>query len=384
MKEEIIILVATTLQSEIENNDMKNRVIDSLRNRFEYFVNEYGTYTAAVILSGFFTLITFSLIVLLLFAACRQNRTGTSSGEIAPVATETMHVAHYIRPEIPQMMTDARQRAAYYVCHYWDGYSLADTAFIRGDDTEQLFSDFISALQYVEPEKSSAALKRMMSRMEEDSTAYSRFCSLSEKYLYDPNSPMRNEDYFIPVLEQMIDSERLTEYEKIRPIDQLEQAHKNRPGMTATDFGYVTPQGKAGRMSTIKADYTMLFFYDPDCANCREYEHVLSGIPAFLEMQGKGILRVLAVYPDGDRDEWLLNSSRMPRGWIVGWNKQGDIRSKTLYEIRATPTLYLLDKQKKVILKDTAIEQVVQYLSAVYSGQPGDNEYRPSSDDSYE
>lgn len=222
MKGEVIIPVAPTSQNEIENIGMKNRVKNSLRNRFEYFVNEYGTYTAAVILSGFLTLITFCLIALLLFAACRQNRAGTSSGEVVPATTETEHVAHYIRPEIPQMMTDPQQRAAYYVKHYWDGYSTADTAFIHSDETEQLFSDFIGALEYVNPEESSTALKRMMFRMEEDSTAYSRFCFLSEKYLYEPNSPMRNEEYFIPVLEQMIDSKRLTEYEKIRPADQLE------------------------------------------------------------------------------------------------------------------------------------------------------------------
>lgn len=193
---------------------------------------------------------------------------------------------------------------------------------------------------------------------------FCRFCQLSEKYLYEPNSPMRSEEYFISVLEQMMDSKRLTGYEKIRPADRLAQAHKNRPGMKAADFSYVTPQGKTGRMSGINADYTLLFFYDPDCSNCRQYEQILSEIPAFVEMQEKGILRVLAVYPDDNEEEWLLKSSHMPRGWIVGWNKQGDIRNKTLYEIRATPTLYLLDKQKKVILKDTSIDPLIQYLAA--------------------
>lgn len=366
MKEESYILVVRRLGNEIKNNDMK-KVRDSLRNRLEYFVNEYGAYTAAVILSGFLMLSSFSLITLLLFTACRQNLANSPENGV-PAIKDTLHIAHYIRPDIPQMMTDPQQRASYYVKHYWDGYSLADTAFIRSDDTEQLFSDFIGALQYVAPEESSTALKRMMCRMEEDSTAYSRFCFLSEKYLYDPNSPMRSEEYFIPILEQMVDSKRLDEYEKIRPADRLAQAHKNRPGMKATDFSYVTLKGKAGRMSGINADYTLLFFYEPDCSNCRKHEQILAELPAFVEMQEKGILRVLAVYPDDNEEEWLLKSAHMPHGWIVGWNKQGDIRSKTLYEIRATPTMYLLDKQKKVILKDASLEQTIQYLSAVYPG----------------
>lgn len=347
-------------------NRVKNRVKDRLKNRLEYFVNEYGTDTAAVLLSGFLTLAAFSLIALLLFAACRQNRAGTSSGEVIPAMKDTVHVAHYIRPEIPQMMTSPEQRAAYYAKHYWDGYSLADTAFIHSDETEQLYADFLNALLYVDTAEYCSALQTMMSLMEADSVAYAHFCFLSEKYLYDPNSPMRNEDYYIPILEQMLASARLTELDKLRPADQLKQALKNRPGMKAADFSYVTPGGKAGKLSQLKSDYTLLFFYDPDCTSCQEFERVLSEMPFFLDIQKKGILRVLAVYPDGDENEWLLKSSKMPQGWIVGWNKQGDIRSKTLYEIRATPTLFLLDKQKKVILKDATLENIIRYLSAVY------------------
>ena len=346
----------------------KKRIKDSVENRTEHWPDERELLTVAAAVAGGSTWKLLCLFSLLLITGCKYIHPNESPQANGQTKKDTVLTAGYIPPEIPLMMTDPQQRASYHVAHYWDGYALTDTAFIRGGNTEQLFADFIGALQYVSPEESSAALKRMMCRMEADSMAYERFCLLSEKYLYDPNSPMRNEDYYIPVLEQMVASQSLSEVDKIRPADRLKQAHKNRPGMTATDFSYVTPKGQAGRMSRIKAAYTLLFFYDPDCSNCRKYEQILSEMPAFLEMQEKGTLRVLAVYPDDNEEEWLLKSSGMPRGWIVGWNKQGDIRSKVLYEIRATPTLYLLDKQKRVILKDASLKQTIQYLSAVYPG----------------
>lgn len=344
------------------------RIKNKIKDRIRYWLDECDTYTVSLFISGFFMLMIIGGVSLILLVACMRICKSNEASQEDKTGKSTLHVVRYTRPEIPQMMTDPQQRASYYVKHYWDSYSLADTAFIHGNDTEQLFSDFIGALQYVALEESSTALKRMMSHMEEDSTAYARFCFLSEKYLYDPNSPMRSEEYFIPILEQMVGSKRLDEYEKIRPADRLAQAHKNRPGMKATDFSYVTLKGKAGRMSGINADYTLLFFYEPDCSNCRTHEQILAELPVFVEMQEKGILRVLAVYPDDNEEEWLLKSSHMPRDWIVGWNKQGDIRNKTLYEICATPTMYLLDKQKKVILKDASLEQTIQYLSVVYPG----------------
>lgn len=344
---------------------LKKRIKDSTENRTEHRPDKYNVFAAVanVTVARGFTWKWLGMFSLLLVTGCKYIPSGNSRQARGKTVKDTVLTVGYIRPEIPPMMTDPQQRASYYVAHYWDGYVLTDTSFIRSEDTEQLFADFIGALQYAGPGESSVALKRMMCRMEADSTAYDRFCLLSEKYLYDPNSPMRNEDYYIPVLEQMVASKRLSGMDKIRPADRLKQAHKNRPGMTATDFGYVTPKGKAGRMSRIKAAYTLLFFYDPDCSNCRKYEQILSEMPAFVEMQEKGTLRVLAVYPDDNEEEWLLKSSGMPQGWIVGWNKQGDIRSKVLYEIRATPTLYLLDKQKRIILKDASLEQVIRYLA---------------------
>lgn len=267
---------------------IKNKIKRSVRN----WLDDCDMHNISLVIAGFFTLMLIGGISLIMFVACIQIRKGNDILKKDNAIESTLHTARYTRSEIPQMMTDPEQRAAYCVKHYWDGYSLADIAFIHSNDTEQLFSDFIGALQYVAPKESSTALKRMMSRMKEDSTTYSRFCFLSEKYLYDP-----------------------------------------------------------------------------DCSNYRKYEQIFSEILAFLEMQEKGILRVLAVYPDDDEKEWLLKSSHIPRGWIVGWNKQGDIRNKTLYEIRATPTMYLLGKQKKVMLKDASLEQTIQYLSVVIPNQ---------------
>ena len=69
------------------------------------------------------------------------------------------------------------------------------------------------------------------------------FVGLFEKYLYDPNSPMRNEELYIPALEAMIASERLGEADKVRARYRLELARRNRPGTPATDFRYRRERG---------------------------------------------------------------------------------------------------------------------------------------------
>lgn len=100
---------------------------------------------------------------------------------------------------------------------------------------------------------------------------------MADKYLYDPNSPIRNEEFYIPVLECMVTSPLLDDTGKIRPRDRLALAQKNRPGTQALDFTYTLASGKQGTLHGLSADYTV--FHQPPrlpclCGNHCRYEKV--------------------------------------------------------------------------------------------------------------
>lgn len=84
----------------------------------------------------------------------------------------------------------------------------------------------------------------MMSKASTDSSMFVYFSGLYEKYLYDPNSPMRDESLYIYVLDAVLEAPFLDEVSKIRPAHLLELALKNRVGEPATDFTYTLVDGK--------------------------------------------------------------------------------------------------------------------------------------------
>lgn len=51
-----------------------------------------------------------------------------------------------------------------------------------------------------------------------------------------------------------------------------------------------------------------------------------------------------------------------PKRMVNGYVKNSVIKEKNLYDLKAIPTLYLLDKDKKVLLKDATVAQIDQYL----------------------
>jgi hypothetical protein len=74
-------------------------------------------------------------------------------------------------------------------------------------------------------------------------------------------------------------------------------------------------------------------------------------------------LKILAVYPDEDLDAWKEHVSVMPKDWINSYDKRVSLKNDEIYDLKAIPTLYLLNKEKKVLLKDATFQQIENYLS---------------------
>ena len=52
----------------------------------------------------------------------------------------------------------------------------------------------------------------------------------------------------------------------------------------------------------------------------------------------------------------------VPPGWIEGRDEGEQLTREEVYDLKAMPTLYLLDAQKRVVLKDTTPERIEEYL----------------------
>lgn len=268
-------------------------------------------------------------------------------------------------PAIPQMLTTPEQRADFLVNHYWDNVNFADTNYIHHDNiTEQAWVDYCDLMGHVSLPNVQQAIRKMIDRTNIDKKVFNYFTELADKYFYDPNSPMRNEEYYIPVLEAMMASPVLDETEKIRPEARLKLAQKNRIGTKALNFNYTLASGAQGSLYQLKADYVLLFINNPGCHACAETIEGLKSAPIINQLLQAGKLIVLSIYPDEELDEWRKHASDFPKEWINGYDKKFTIKEEQLYDLKAIPTLYLLNKDKTVLLKDATAQAIEEYLKA--------------------
>jgi hypothetical protein len=73
----------------------------------------------------------------------------------------------------------------------------------------------------------------------------------------------------------------------------------------------------------------------------------------------------LAITPDADIKEWKKH--KYPTNWTIGFDIDGAIYGKRLYDIQRLPCIYLLDKGKRVLLKEADYKRLDVYLEEHYS-----------------
>jgi thiol-disulfide isomerase/thioredoxin len=115
-------------------------------------------------------------------------------------------------------------------------------------------------------------------------------------------------------------------------------------GSIAPPIRGVDPTGRAVSLKCSKADWTVLFFYEPGCHFC---EYILPDLQAFYRREHGPHLEFIAVALTEDSAGWKQFVSEHPSGWI-DLLPAAMRQVKSAYRIEVAPTLYLVDRKHRI------------------------------------
>ena len=293
----------------------------------------------------------------LICAACVNRRGKEAEPEAGKYVLEI--------PKAPVMMDPAGQRD--FVCrHFWDNVDFSDSTIPARIDSAAFRSGFLNyaALLLQQPDGGVSQMEALMEKAGQNGPMLDLFSGISKMLFYDPNSPFRNDELYLPVLEAISNSPFVDDESRLEADATALLVSRNRPGMPAEDFSYLTIQNRPGSLYGIKAPYTLVFFSNPGCNMCKEIREAMSKSSIITDMVRSRKLVVLALYPDEDTDLWLSYRDEIPSSWINARDPGCTITASGLYDLKAIPSLYLLDADKTVLLKDcTEVQQIEAALS---------------------
>lgn len=323
----------------------------------------------------YFSTIIAAVGLLMTAASCtkQKNDQSASSEGAEAVAAASAAPQELPLPEVPALITAPTDRADYVAARFWAALDFNDTSLSL--DTafmEQNFANFTTVLPVASERGRRTAMDSLVARATVNADAVAYLAEVAEKYLYDPNSPLRDDESYIAFAEALEASAAVGEWLKARPALLASRLRKNRPGSRAADFAFTTPDGRRMRLTTFadrsdKSDKAaiMLVFFDPECPTCNETLHRLAGSERVAEAIAAGALRVLAVYPpeeDNLSEDWADYAAKLPATWTTGIISDRDAFGER-YALPALPSIYLLDGDLTVMARDLTLAS--QQLQAI-------------------
>lgn len=259
-------------------------------------------------------------------------------------------------PNIPDSLQSPAQRADYLTLHFWDKLDFKNTALSNDKALmEQSFVNFLSVLPYASSDSVvGQGFGILLDRSHDDPAAFKMITGMADDYLSANDSPMRSEPLYIRFLSSLADFSKISDVERLRVADRLEQVSKNRIGAAAADFSFTALDGSVSSLSASLPEANsllMLIFFDPECDVCEEVIERIRKDGKISKDAESSKMKILAVYSGSNLDVWRKKAAELPETWTVGIN-DGEIDEGELYYLPQMPTIYILDSNGLVVDKN--------------------------------
>lgn len=140
---------------------------------------------------------------------------------------------------------------------------------------------------------------------------------------------------------------------------QIDLIRPNLIGKKAENIVMDSYKGIFVSLYDVEKDFTVLYFWEPNCGHCQEATPKLK---AYYDRPKDYSLEVFAVCTTSDKEKWTKYIEDNKLIWINGWDPKRISHFDYYYNVQSTPTIYVLDKNKKIIAKKLAVEEIGPFI----------------------
>jgi thiol-disulfide isomerase/thioredoxin len=140
---------------------------------------------------------------------------------------------------------------------------------------------------------------------------------------------------------------------------QVELLRHNLIGMKAENLVMDSYKGTYVALYDIEKEFTILYFWEPNCGHCKEATPKLKNY--YDKAKNEGV-EVFTVCTTTDKDAWSKYIEENELNWINGWDPERLTHFDYFYNVQSTPTIYILDRNKKIIAKRLSVEDIPSFI----------------------
>ena len=274
------------------------------------------------------------------------------------------------RPALPPDFADAADAEArrelqwrWLQEHYFDGLDLNDERLLRTPFFFERVNYYVNTLQVRHPDTLARAIDQVLSKFDPQSEAF-KFFTVHFTNEAAASNIVGMDALYVHLVDTYYRTGRAFWSDEEQIAKMIETTDRLRPlliGETAPDLKMVTREGEATTLYDVDADYTVLYFWRYDCPACKKSTPVMKEF--FSKWADKGV-KIFSVCTKGE-DElgkcWEYVDEQQTGDWVQVVDPYQ--RYYKAYDIKSTPSIFLLDRNKEILSKRIGAEQLDEVLT---------------------
>lgn len=276
-----------------------------------------------------------------------------------------------IEVELPEFSGEKQEadkkRFYYYRSHYFDNLDLSDNRLLRTPVYFDKVDRFINKYTVQHPDSIIQALDFLLTESSDNPETFkfllvhflneyasSKFVGTDAMYVH------LVDNYYARGLAPWVEQEQLQKM--------MDHAATLRPlliGKIAPDIKVYKQDLTPISLHDVKARYTILFFWAPDCGHCKKSMPDLVKFYEQYKDKGVEIFAVCTKLLEKEASCWEAVEEKGMVNWINTSDKY--LRSKfgQVYNVKSTPQVYVLDSNKEILTKQVAVEKLGEMMEII-------------------
>jgi len=140
---------------------------------------------------------------------------------------------------------------------------------------------------------------------------------------------------------------------------QIELIRPNLIGKKAQNMIMDSNRGVFVSLYDVEKEFTILYFWEPDCGHCKEATPKLK---AYYDKVKDDNIEIFAICTTSDKAKWARYIEENKLSWINGWDPERLSHFDYYYNVQSTPLIYILNKNKIIIAKKLAVEDIAGFI----------------------
>ncbi len=236
--------------------------------------------------------------------------------------------------------------------HFFDNTDLTDERLLRTPILQARLNAFFSNIVMQSPDSINKEIDRLINKVKGNYKIY-QFVAVflfnhfreSEIMGHDAVVVKLADDIYLSGKADWVSEEFKDDLRK-----QVELIRPNLIGKKAQNLVMDSYKGIFVSLYDIEKDFTILYFWEPDCGHCKEATPKLK---AYYEKAKNEGVEVFAVCTTSDRGKWEKYIEENKLTWINGWDPERKSNFGYYYNVQNTPLIYILDKNKDYYRQET-------------------------------